>query len=440
MRYFGGNIRGRRESESEGVGSTSFWPIYISSLFPICRHQKQTMYIKTAHGTYIAASDGAIIGSHPDLDQASNFRAQRSGTAGEFTFQSCSEDKYLSCSPEGALEWNRDEAGPWERFTIELTPKGFSIKSCHGTYLCADANGTVTCDRSSVGPWECFEGKLPVTFKNEDGKFITATKKGLGFSRTEVGPWEVFKCTIEDGKATFKSCHGQYLCANGDGLVCKDEVDFGAKFGLVEAEDGCGFGLLTADGKCLSISMLFVRKVEEADEDQPEDDPEPTPDETEPVEEPTDIPAEAEVEVISPGEEKITYGFTDKDAKYEDVPWADLPPLARRAAESIGFDESTWDGKEWLPIDDKHWWDLNEDELKACEDLGWTKDSWNTKYEGVYWKSLPEVVKRACERMGWNQVNWDEDWDIECWDKYWDEFDDEEKRALHVLGYYVHTW
>ena len=113
---------------------------------------------------------------------------------------------------------------------------------------------------------------------------------------------------------------------------------------------------------------------------------------------------------------------------------------ARKAAKTIGFDQKTWDGKEWLPIDDKHWKDLTPEELKACETLGWTKESWDTKYEGVYWKDLPDVVKRACEKMGWDQIKWDEDWDVPCWEKEWEEFDDDEKRALHVLGYYVHTW
>jgi hypothetical protein len=139
-------------------------------------------------------------------------------------------------------------------------------------------------------------------------------------------------------------------------------------------------------------------------------------------------------------ENKAIKEFSDKDAKYEDVPWAKLPVSARKAAKVIGFDEETWDSKKWLPIDDKHWADLTPEELKACESLGWSKDSWDTKYSGVYWADLPAVVKRACEKMGWNQTKWDEDHDVECWEKGWEEFSDDEKRALHVMGYYVHTW
>jgi hypothetical protein len=105
---------------------------------------------------------------------------------------------------------------------------------------------------------------------------------------------------------------------------------------------------------------------------------------------------------------KETKEFSDKDAKYEDLPWAKLPISARKAAMVIGFDQESWDSKKWLPIDDKHWEDLTPEELKACESLGWSKDSWNTKYSGVYWKDLPNVVKRACEKMGWDQVKWDE--------------------------------
>lgn len=103
----------------------------------------------------------------------------------------------------------------------------------------------------------------------------------------------------------------------------------------------------------------------------------------------------AEIESDDPAEVTVG-GSTDKHAKYEDVPWANLPDRAREAAETIGFNEDTWDGKEWLPIDDKRWKHLTDEELEACTCLDWTRDSWDTKYEDVYWKSLPYHVKRAC--------------------------------------------
>ena len=41
------------------------------------------------------------------------------------------------------------------------------------------------------------------------------------------------------------------------------------------------------------------------------------------------------------------FGFTDKQAKFEDVPWGMLPPEAKKAAEAIGFNKESWNEKEW---------------------------------------------------------------------------------------------
>lgn len=134
------------------------------------------------------------------------------------------------------------------------------------------------------------------------------------------------------------------------------------------------------------------------------------------------------------------FGFTDKQAKYEDVSWSKLPLSARKAAKAIGFDQSSWDGKEWVHIDDKHWWDLTADEKKACETLGWDAITWDNKYEGTYWNEMPKHVQRAAEKLGWTQQTWDEDWDVPTWHKGWEDFTDQEKRCLHVLGHSVHSW
>ena len=134
------------------------------------------------------------------------------------------------------------------------------------------------------------------------------------------------------------------------------------------------------------------------------------------------------------------FGFTGKQAKYEDVPWSKLPMDARKAAGVIGFDQKSWDDKEWLEIDDKHWHDMTTEETKACETLGWDKESWEHKYEHSSWSDLPKHVQQAAEKLGWNKEKWDDDWDVPAWEKEWTDFTPEEQRCLHVLGYYVHTW
>ena len=133
-------------------------------------------------------------------------------------------------------------------------------------------------------------------------------------------------------------------------------------------------------------------------------------------------------------------GFTDKEAKYEDITWSQLPLSAHKAATAIGFDQNTWDDKVWLPIDDKHWHDLTPTERDACETLGWDAISWDHKYENQDWKDLPPHVKRAAEKLGFSEKIWDDDEEVECWEKGWEEFTKEEQRALHVLGWYVNTW
>mmetsp|Transcript_13422 Transcript_13422/g.29147 ORF Transcript_13422/g.29147 Transcript_13422/m.29147 type:complete len:192 (-) Transcript_13422:162-737(-) len=134
------------------------------------------------------------------------------------------------------------------------------------------------------------------------------------------------------------------------------------------------------------------------------------------------------------------FGFTDKQAKYEDVTWSKLPLAAKKAAKVIGSDQKKWNDKEWLDVDDKHWHDLTNEEKKACETLGWDAVSWEHKYDDQSWVDMPKHVQKAAEKLGWNQEKWDDDWDVPAWEKGWSEFTAEEQRCMHVLGYYVHTW
>lgn len=137
---------------------------------------------------------------------------------------------------------------------------------------------------------------------------------------------------------------------------------------------------------------------------------------------------------------KKLFGFTDREAHYEDVPWSRLPLAQRKAAKTLGYNPESWDAQEWCDATDVHWWDLRGEVKKACETLGWTEKSW-TKYEGgYYWKDLPVHVQRAATRMGWDKEKWDDDWDVDCWHKGWESFSEEERRCLHVMGYYRLTW
>eukprot|EP00578_Thalassiosira_sp_NH16_P016736 CAMPEP_0181116178 /NCGR_PEP_ID=MMETSP1071-20121207/21813_1 /TAXON_ID=35127 /ORGANISM="Thalassiosira sp., Strain NH16" /LENGTH=334 /DNA_ID=CAMNT_0023200407 /DNA_START=48 /DNA_END=1052 /DNA_ORIENTATION=- len=136
---------------------------------------------------------------------------------------------------------------------------------------------------------------------------------------------------------------------------------------------------------------------------------------------------------------KKLFGFTDREAHYEDVPWSRLPLAQRKAAKTLGYTPDSWDAQEWCDDTDVHWWDLEGEVKDACDTLGWTEKSW-TKYEGYYWEDLPEHAQRAATKMGWDREKWDDDWDVDCWHKGWESFSDEEKRCLHVMGWYRLKW
>jgi hypothetical protein len=150
--------------------------------------------------------------------------------------KSCQHPSTTTANINHSITW-----GAREKFKIELTRRGFVIKSCHSKILCAEVD-----EGESI-----FEGSFTVTLKSAHGFYLSALEEGvLEWNREEVGAWEVFECEVKQGnKVTFKSAHGKYLCAAEDDLVCdRDEVGDWETFELVEGLDG-GFRLLTAHGK-----------------------------------------------------------------------------------------------------------------------------------------------------------------------------------------------
>lgn len=146
--------------------------------------------------------------------------------------------------------------------------------------------------------------------------------------------------------------------------------------------------------------------------------------------------AEEKIKIVK----KPTGKFTDKDMKYELTLWKDMPLKVRRAVEDLGGDETKWNNSEWLDVDDKHWDDLTEEELKAVETLGWEKESWDHKWEHTSWADLPEVVKKAATEAGFTGEIWDDDEWTENLHKRWDDLAEKDKQAMAVLGWHKHTW
>lgn len=138
----------------------------------------------------------------------------------------------------------------------------------------------------------------------------------------------------------------------------------------------------------------------------------------------------------------LAHGFTDKQAHYREVPWSNLPLSARKANKVIGYDKAMWDAGTALPVDTKAWTKLPAFVKTACTTLGWDEVSWDAKYQGTAWSQLPAHVQRAAETLGWSEKQWDADSraNVALTAKGWGGFTEEEKRCLHVMGYYVHNW
>jgi len=65
--------------------------------------------------------------------------------------------KYLSAQPNGKLEWNRDVAKEWEKFTVVCLDGGkVAFITCHGKYLSAQRDGTLEGNRDVPKAWEQF--------------------------------------------------------------------------------------------------------------------------------------------------------------------------------------------------------------------------------------------------------------------------------------------
>lgn len=137
---------------------------------------------------------------------------------------------------------------------------------------------------------------------------------------------------------------------------------------------------------------------------------------------------------------KKTGKFTDKETKHELLKWKNLPLKARRAAEDLGYDASTWDNATELSIVYKHWHDLTEKELKAVTTLGWEEAAWEHRYEHNNWADLPDLQKKAASASGFSQSKWDDNEWPENLHKAWDDLTDADKEAMSVLGWTKRTW
>ena len=114
------------------------------------------------------------------------------------------------------------------------------------------------------------------------------------------------------------------------------------------------------------------------------------------------------------------------------------------SAKTLGYDEALWNGNGQIPIENKDWEELSDEQKKAAEVLGFDEDEWDDsddegpRYEDVDWKHLLPDVKAAAIELGYTEEMWDSessDKKLDIEDKDWDELTQKERDLLKIIGY-----
>jgi len=99
-----------------------------------------------------------------------------------------------------------------------------TLQSSGGLFVCAEGGGggPVMANRQDAGPWEHWtihthdDGR--VSLQAHDGRYLTAELDNtVGCRAVESGEWERFAIETRDVGVAFLSAHGKYLCAEGGG-------------------------------------------------------------------------------------------------------------------------------------------------------------------------------------------------------------------------------
>ena len=115
-----------------------------------------------------------------------------------FGIRSPSHNVFVSAQPDGRLETRPTLGGDWEKFKIEALGDGnhVAIKSVHGYVLSAQPDGRIEKRPSAGGDWEKF-GLIPnadgsFSLRSCHGKYLCNDGAGFVWNRDAAGPWESF--------------------------------------------------------------------------------------------------------------------------------------------------------------------------------------------------------------------------------------------------------
>ena len=150
----------------------------------------------------IAAGNGQYMAVEPADTRRVNANRRTCGPAETFRLIEVEADiyavfnptrgTYLSCQPDGRLEGNRTNLGPWEKFAITGKIKGdlshpsgrpyyvfsFQCLSHQRRYVVAEGNGgrEVNANRAKIGPWEEFRMLSPEMASRSQARPSTNSK------------------------------------------------------------------------------------------------------------------------------------------------------------------------------------------------------------------------------------------------------------------------
>ena len=174
------------------------------------------VWLVTASGDYITAAAGAVAADHAVYDSSATWTIDGAGGAPVVATFQASNGQYVSAENGGggAVDANRDVAGPWETFHLDLIDGGLAdgvrlrIRANNDQYVQAVNHGGGDVDAASnkAGAWETFTlhriaGAGPIAagdaiaIATDDGHYVSAENGGGGVlvaDRTAIGPWETF--------------------------------------------------------------------------------------------------------------------------------------------------------------------------------------------------------------------------------------------------------
>jgi len=128
--------------------------------------------------------------------------------------------------------------------------------------------------------------------------------------------------------------------------------------------------------------------------------------------------------------------------------WDSLDESLIDAAETLGYDDRTWNSPGEASIESLSYETLTEESgewAEALEVFGYSEEQWDcyiNHYEDYDWKELEEEgVVEYFEILGWSEESWSENEGApETEDFDWEELDDEQQAAAMELCYFEETW